>query len=77
MENMSFSFFMIIIAYLCIAYIAALQYEKIAELKGHKGYFWYCFLLGIIGWLMVVALPDLNSHKTSSNDDNHDELPDL
>ena len=54
------------------------QFYKIASMKGHsdKQYFWWCFFLGIVGWLMVVALPDravtkTESHATSS------ELPDL
>ena len=40
-------------------------FEDIAYLKGHNGkkYFWCCFCcgttaLGIVGYLMVIALPD-------------------
>ena len=25
------------------------KFEKIARMKGHKGYFWWCFFLGAIG----------------------------
>lgn len=40
-------------------YIAK-QFEEIAEEKGFSGkrYFWIPFLFGIIGYIMVAALPD-------------------
>ncbi len=43
-----------------ISYIAASAFDEIAVSKGYKqkSYFWYCFWLGLAGWLMVVALPD-------------------
>ena len=38
-----------------------------------KKYFWPCFLLGAVGYLLVIALPDRgNTQQTAS-----DELPDL
>ena len=48
---------------LIIAYIAACKFSEIAEMKGHKGreYFRYTFWLGIIGMLMVIALPNLKT----------------
>lgn len=49
---------------LVIAYFAARKFEEIAEMKGHSGYFAWCFWLGIIGWCMVIALPD-RSNKTA------------
>lgn len=38
--------------------VTASKFETIANMKGHYGYFWWCFLLGAIGWAMVIALPD-------------------
>ena len=34
------------------------KFEAIAEMKGHDGYFWWCFWFGPVGWAMVIALPD-------------------
>ena len=55
-------------------YIAK-QFEEVAQKKGHtqKKYFWLCFLLAAVGYLLVVALPDRgNTQQVAS-----DELPDL
>ena len=43
---------------ICAAFASA--FKKIAEEKGHDGskYFWLCFLFGVIGMIMVAALPD-------------------
>lgn len=38
--------------------IVAKEFEKIAGEKGYSGYFRWCFLLGIAGWIMVAALPN-------------------
>ena len=40
--------------------VIAKAFRTIAEMKGHEGklYFWWCFLTGIAGYLMVAALPD-------------------
>ena len=48
-----------IIIVLVIDYIIAKQFEDIAEMKGHVGstYFWFTFIFGIVGMLMVIALP--------------------
>ena len=37
----------------------ALEFKGIAEMKGHDSmrYFWWTFILGPIGMLMVIALP--------------------
>ena len=51
--------------FLCIMivvdYYVAKAFEEIAEEKGfsnHSKYFWYSFLLGPVGHLLTVALPD-------------------
>ena len=46
--------------------IIAKQFADIAELKGHNGnpYFWFTFILGAVGMLMVIALPAVSSPTT-------------
>ena len=51
---------------LLILGITADKFEAIANLKGHSGYYWWCFWLGVIGWAMVIALPDRRSEIKSS-----------
>lgn len=53
----------------------AKQFYEVAQKKGHydKKYFWFCFLLCVIGYLLVIALPDRANTTHSANDD----LPDL
>ncbi len=50
---------------LILAFLVARQFEAIAEMKGHKGYFWWCLLFGPAGWAMVIALPDRNTTSTN------------
>ncbi len=58
---------------LAVSALASSQFNKIAEMKGHSGYFWWCFWLGAAGWAMVIALPDRSSVQPSPADD----LPEL
>ena len=75
-----------------ISAVIASRFCDIAKMKGHNGtpYFWYCFLFSIVGWAMVIALPDLHARPAaqpanSGNSGNSgkttevvsDELPDL
>ena len=52
---------------LIIDYVIAKKFEEIAEMKGHEGgtYFWFTFFLGVVGMLMVVALPDVSQNRTT------------
>ena len=54
---------LIAIIYL-MKYVAELFYD-VAVAKGHtnRAYFWLSFLLGVAGYLLVVALPDLETRK--------------
>ena len=54
-----------IIIALIINAVIANKFVEIADMKGHYGsdYFWYIFLFGIIGTLMVIALPDISGKK--------------
>ena len=60
---------------LWIQYLIAKEFYLAAQAKGYaeKKYLWLCFLLGAVGYLLVIALPDRgNTPKVVS-----DELPDL
>lgn len=43
-----------------ICYLIAKEFYNIAEMKGHseRKYLWIPFFLGVVGWAMVIALPD-------------------
>lgn len=60
-----FIYFLIVIVYLIIDYLIAREFYNIAGKKGHyeKKYLWITFMFGIIGYCMVIALPDRGSEK--------------
>lgn len=45
---------------LWIWYLVAKEFYKIAEMKGfpESKYLWISFFLGVVGWMLVIALPD-------------------
>ena len=53
-----FLIFVGVVVFLAIDIAISRKFESIAESKGQYGYFWWCFLLGTVGWAMVIALPD-------------------
>lgn len=60
---------------LWVLYLIAKEFYKAAQAKGYseKKYLWLPFLLGAVGYMLVIALPDRgNTPKVVS-----DELPDL
>lgn len=71
-------FICLLVAVICftLAYYIAKWFYEVAEEKGYhnKKYFWICFWLGWIGYLLVVALPDRGNQK---NEIVTDELPEL
>lgn len=60
---MGFFVFLGIVIGIVIAFIVASEFASTANEKGYDGtkYFWYTLFLGIVGALMVIALPDRNS----------------
>ena len=58
---MRFFYLLGIVIALIINIVTAIKFAAIAEMKGHEGntYFWFTFLLGMVGMLMVIALPTL------------------
>lgn len=77
------------LTFIVISAVIASRFCDIAKMKGHNGtpYFWYCFLFSIVGWAMVIALPDLHARPSAqpaapadsgkTAEVVSDELPDL
>lgn len=55
-------------------WIIANEFFNVAKSKGYNEnkYLWYCFLFGLVGYLLVIALKDKNT-----NTDTKFELPEL
>ena len=62
-----------IVIALVIGCIIACKFSEIAEMKGHNGreYFWYTFLFGICGMLMVIALPNIQGVENNMVEKEH------
>lgn len=58
-----------------LSYFVAQWFYEVTEEKGYhdKKYFWICFWLGVIGYLLVIALPDRGNSQQSTISD----LPEL
>ena len=67
---------LLLAAWLCVSWFAAGEFYKIAEDKGYHGkkYFWWAFLLPLVGHLMIVAMPDRASGQRAVV---NDDLPEL
>ena len=52
---------------LCVRSIICQEFYAVAEQKGYadKKYFWYSFIFGLVGYLLVIALPDKTAIKKS------------
>lgn len=59
-EFLSKFWFLALIVWLFILLLAAFNFAEIAKTKGHSygKYFAWCFFTGLIGWIMVIALPN-------------------
>ena len=70
--------FLPLIAAIAISWFVAQEFYKAALMKGwnSKKYFWLSFLLGPVGYLLVVALPDRGEVKHMSVMVS-DDLPEL
>ncbi len=62
---------------LAIDYAIAKIFCKIADEKGYEGrkFFWWIFLFGIIGYLMVIALPDRGVQRTVADNSAKADIP--
>lgn len=74
---------LVLIVVFIIDYFIACEFRQIASDKGYSDcagkYFWYVFLTGIPGMLLVIALPDKNDKIIINSVKNEidDELPEL
>lgn len=61
---------------LLINWFAAGEFYKIAEDKGYRGkkYFWWAFLAPIVGYLLIVAMPDRGREQRAVY---NEDLPEL
>ena len=66
----------VIVMFFVVDYQISKEFQRIAKLKGfHESrYFWYPFWLPLVGYLMVIALPD---HSTESSYDNRKQLEEV
>lgn len=50
----------LIVGLVCLWIYLANRFYDVAVMKGHRErkYFWICFWLGLVGYLLVIALPD-------------------
>lgn len=53
---------------LIIDFYIATEFNAVAEQKGYYSakYLWICFFLGIVGYLLVIALPDISMETQSA-----------
>ena len=87
MRNM---IFLIAVVVLIIDGLIAREFDKVAAEKGYNDikYFWISFFLGIVGYLLVIALPDRkkeyptggntvqsNTENPSNTSSKYDDLP--
>ena len=57
-------------------YFVGKEFQRIAAMKGHEEtrYFWWTFLLGPVGMMMVIALPQ---KAAAPEEVKPDELPEI
>lgn len=60
----------VLFVYLLISWIIAQEFAEIALKKGYSDnkYFWYCLFFGIVGYLMIIALPLKQTEENSEYD---------
>ena len=53
-----------------LTWYIAKQFFAVAEAKGHhsRKYLWICFWLTIVGYLLVIALPDRGTNASAVSD---------
>lgn len=55
--------FLVVPLVIWLDWILANEFFGVAASKGYndKKYLWYCFFFGLIGYLLVIALKDINT----------------
>lgn len=82
MNISGFGILLIVIVYFVLAYFIAGWFSEVASEKGYSSpkYFWICFFMGLVGQLLVIALPDRGRGVDASGEQPElrpGELPDL
>lgn len=74
---MAIVYLLVLAIIIVLAYYIAKWFFEVAEEKGYhdRKYFWICFWLGIVGYLLVVAMPDRGNGQ--QREIAADELPEL
>ncbi len=76
-----FVYLLVVILVIWLNWYIANQFYDAAKAKGYNNrkYLWICFWLGVVGYLLVNALPDRGSMTDLRNNIAvcYDELPDL
>lgn len=72
----------LVLVYFVLAYFIAGWFSEVASEKGYSSpkYFWICFFMGLVGQLLVIALPDRGRGVDASGEQPElrpGELPDL
>lgn len=75
-------FYSLFVIVLLVVYVfAAVEFNSIANQKGYPGskYGWWCFWFPVVGYLMVIALPDraANTAAPVKSEFDNDALPEL
>ena len=67
-------YILIAVVAIIINVVIASKFAEIAEMKGHEHdtYFWFTFIFGVIGMLMVIALPDMSNTMEDNANKNAD-----
>ncbi len=73
---------LIVLVYFVLAFVIAGWFSEAAGEKGYSStkYFWICFFMGLVGQLLVIALPDRGRGVDASGEQlelRPGELPDL
>lgn len=72
----------LVLVYFILAFVIAGWFSEAAGEKGYSSskYFWICFFMGLVGQLLVIALPDRGRGVDASGEQPElrpGELPDL
>lgn len=79
MAGIIFGIIVGVVLLLVIWYLISNEFYKAAEKKGHpqKKYLWLTFFFGMVGILLVIALPDRGQVSAQIEAQLSDELPEL
>ena len=67
-----------LVLYIVIAFLLANEFSDVAAMKGHsdRKYFWFCFFFSILGYFLVIALPDRGEKRDKKYGEEDGEVSD-